>query len=56
MKKQHTSEFKARVVLEALKEEKTYAQIASDFGVHPTQINQWKTVYVESLPSIFEKK
>jgi transposase len=56
MKKQHASEFKARVVPEALKEERTYAQIASDFGVHPTRISQWKAAYLESPPSLFERK
>ncbi len=38
MRKQYTAAFKARVVQELLKEEKTFAQIASEYEVHPTQL------------------
>jgi putative transposase len=38
MRKHYTDIFKAQVVLELLKEEKTIAQIASETGVHPTQL------------------
>ena len=55
MKKHISPDFKARVVLEALKGEKTYARIASEYGVHPAQISQWKTIYLNGLSSIFEK-
>ena len=56
MKKHISPDFKARVVLEALKGEKTYARIASEYGVHPAQISQWKTIYLNGLSSIFEKE
>lgn len=42
LKRKHTAQFKTMVVLELLKEEKTSGQIASQFGVHPTQIRHWK--------------
>ena len=42
MKRRHDAAFKARVGLEAMKEEKTTAQIASEYSVHPNQIRQWK--------------
>jgi putative transposase len=37
-RKRHTPIFKAQVVLELLKEEKTLAQLAAECGVHPTQV------------------
>lgn len=42
LRRKHTAQFKTMVVLELLKEEKTSGQIASQFGVHPTQIRHWK--------------
>jgi len=41
---QHPPSFKAKVALEALKEIKTSAELASEFQVHPTQIRSWKAV------------
>jgi len=38
-----------------LKEEKTIAQIASEHGVHPTQISIWKATVLSGLPSLFDK-
>jgi transposase len=55
MRKRHTSEFKAKAVQELLKEEKTLSQIASEQGVHPNQLRQWKTKALEGLPSLFER-
>jgi transposase len=56
MRKKHDSKFKARVALEAIKGEKTIAEIASDYGVHPNLVGQWKQKALENLPDIFEKK
>ena len=53
MRKQYTAAFEAKVVQELLKEEKTLAQIAADYEVHPTQLKEWRAV--EGLPSLFEK-
>jgi len=55
MRKRHSATFKAQVVQEVLKEEKTIAQIASEYGVHPNQISQWKTVVLKGLPTLFQK-
>jgi transposase len=41
-RKQFSGEFKARVALEALKEQRTVSELAQDYGVHPTQIHAWK--------------
>jgi transposase-like protein len=41
-RKRHSAEFKAKVALEALKGLKTVNELSSEYGVHPTQISQWK--------------
>ena len=41
-RKVYDGAFKARVVLELLRGEKTLSEIASEYGVHPNQISQWK--------------
>ena len=51
--RQRTGQFKARVVLEALKGQKKLNEIASRFGVHPVQLAQWKKQAVEELPEVF---
>jgi putative transposase len=52
-KKQYDNGFKARVALEAIKNERTIAQIGSEYGVHPNQVSQWKKRVLEALPGIF---
>ncbi len=42
MRKTYSAEFKAQVVLEILKEEKSISQLSSEYGVHPNQLNKWK--------------
>nr|WP_245630293.1 IS3 family transposase [Alicyclobacillus acidiphilus] len=54
MRKHYTASFKAQVVLELLKEEKTIAQISSEYGVHVTMLHRWKNTAVENLSSVFE--
>jgi transposase-like protein len=44
------------VALEALRGQKTVAQIASEYQVHPTQVNQWKKQAMEKLRSGFDGK
>ena len=50
MRKSHEGAFKAKVVLEVLRGEKTIAQIGSEYGVHPNQIGKWKRQVLEDLP------
>ena len=47
---------KAKVGLEAVKGEKTVAELASIYGVHPTQIKQGKTIVEAGLPDLFSDK
>jgi putative transposase len=56
MRKRYSAAFKAKVALEAVKKEKTIGQLASEYGVHPNQITQWKKRLLEELPDIFSKK
>ena len=56
MRKQYEAAFKAKVALEALKGEKTIAQIASETGVHPNQIRQWREHLLAVLPEIFSNR
>lgn len=53
IKKQFSDEFKAKVALEALKGQKTIAELASEFDVHPTQINAWRALLKERTASLF---
>ena len=52
-RRNHSAAFKAKVALAAIKGDKTIAQLASQYEVHPTQIAQWKKQLLESLPEIF---
>lgn len=56
IRKRYSAKFKAKVALEAVKKEKTIGQLASEYGVHPNQITQWKKRLLEELPDIFSKK
>ena len=56
VKRQHSPAFKARVAFEALKGEKTLAEISSQFGIHTTQVNRWKKELVEGMQDIFTDK
>jgi putative transposase len=54
MRKTYSGEFKAKVVLEILKEEKSISQISSEYGVHPNQLGKWKKEALTRLPEILE--
>jgi transposase len=48
-----SAEFKAKVALAALREDKTLAQLCAEFQVHSTQITDWKRLLVERAASAF---
>ncbi len=55
-RKRFSKEFKAKVAFEALKEEKTLAELSSEFGVHAAQITKWKKELADGIPAIFSGK
>jgi transposase-like protein len=55
-RKRYSAEFKARVALEALKGHKTINELASLYGVHPTQITHWKHRLQKEVPQLFSAR
>ena len=57
MKKRRTftSEEKAKIVLEMLREERTVAEISSGYEVHSTVLHRWKAEAMDNLPSLFTR-
>lgn len=58
MKKQrrkHSSEFKARVAIEAIQGVKTVSQIAQEYEIHPVMVSNWKKEMLAHLPDVFDK-
>jgi transposase-like protein len=51
-----TPAFKKKIALDALKEDKTLAQLGSQYGVHPIQVGKWKKELVDRAESLFERK
>lgn len=55
-KKQYAAEFKAQVVKEILKEEKTVSQLSAEYGIHSSQLYKWRDQAVAGLPSRFNEQ
>jgi transposase-like protein len=52
----YPAEFKAKVVRELLREEKSLAQVASAYGVHPHVLTRWRDQALAGLPSLFDDR
>jgi len=54
-RRKFTSEFKKKVVLEALKERNTIQELAAKYEIHPQQITDWKRHFMDNSEAAFER-
>jgi transposase-like protein len=54
-RRQFTPEFKTKIVLELLREEKTLSEIASEHDISPNQLRNWKNEFVENAVKVFSQ-
>ena len=54
-RRNHSSSFKAKVALSALKGDRTLSELAEQYDVHPNQIQEWKKKLLESAEQVFDK-
>ena len=52
-RRRYTAEFKAQLVRQILSEEKSVAQLATEHGIHPNQLYQWRDIALQTLPLLF---
>jgi len=52
-RKKYSKELKARIALDAIKSQKTIAELASEYGVHANQISIWKKQLLDAAPDTF---
>src|ERR1700739_3774143 len=53
-RQKHNAAYKAKVALAGIRGDRTIAELASEFGVHPNQISNWKKQLLDGAASVFE--
>lgn len=56
MRKTYSAEFKAKVVREVLREDKTLGQVAASHGLHPNVVAQWRDQVLNGLSGLFNNR
>jgi transposase len=56
IRKRHSSDFKTKVAVEAICQQKTVNELTTEYGVHATQINLWKKQALAVIPEAFSGK
>ena len=56
VRKTHTVQFKTKVAVEAIRQQKTTNELTAEYGVHATQINTWKKQALAAIPEAFSGK
>ena len=52
-RRNHSTAFKAKVAVAALKGDRTQAELAEDFDIHPNQIIEWRKLLLENADQVF---
>ncbi len=55
-RKKYSNQLKAKVALAAIKGDRTANEIASEFGIHVSQVNRWKKDALDHLPELFDQQ
>jgi transposase-like protein len=53
-RKQYSPQFKAKVAIDAIRGQKTTAELASQYDIHPTMINNWKRDLLDKASELFD--
>ncbi len=53
-RRKFTSDFKVKVVMEALQERYTIQELGRKYEIHPSQISAWKAQFLENANTVFE--
>jgi transposase len=56
VRKRHSAEFKTKVAVEAIRQQKTANELTAEYGIHATQINLWKKQALAAIPAVFSSK
>ena len=55
MRKRYSAEFKAQVVLDLLREDRSLSEISSEYEVHPSILHRWREAALADLPKLFSE-